>query len=387
MALPLDQLVQPMTKEQAQASILGLLGALGLNTTAWQPGGVTLVLIGVFAQLIAGFSEGIAFFVKMGFLDHATGAYLTLLAYYGYGVTRVPASFASGNCTVTNTQGALYTFKAGKFVIASAVSKQTYVNTEAFTLQPVGVTGDEVTVGFIAQAAGAAGTAEAEDLSQVVTGAIGVTVSNPSAFIGVDEELDPALRTRCRDKLGSLSPNGPKGAYAYVAKGATNDDGSAIGINRVRVVEADGTGELTIYIATPTGGVTTGQRDIIEELFLDQCVPDGVDVDVVSADPLVVNVDAEIWVYTASGLSTGEIETRVSSALAVYFPTLPIGGLALNSFAVGAVLYRALEAVMAGVSTFTIEARVSPETDIYLASDQVAVLGTVDVDVHLVEGP
>jgi phage-related baseplate assembly protein len=384
-ALPLDQLVQPLTKEQARASILALCGALGLNTTAWQSGGVTRTIIAVVAQLFASFTEGVAYITRAGFLDLAEGGFLTLLAYFGFGVTRIAATFASGNLTVTNASGGLYKFKVGQFVVSNSVTKQTFVNAEAFELQPVGVTGNEATVAFRAQAAGAAGTSSPGDISQLVTSTIGVTVTNPTSFVGIDAELDPALRQRCRDKLGSLSPDGPKRAYAFIAKSALDANGAPIGVNRVQVLPADGTGVVTIYLATTTGAVTGPNVTIIDDEIQQLVVPDAVTANVSSATNVVVPVNADFWIYTSSGLTTGEAQALVQQALNNYFPTIPIGGLSLDG-ATGGVLFRALEAVITGVSEHSIEARINPEVDVLLDAGEVAVPGVYTITVHLVTG-
>jgi phage-related baseplate assembly protein len=92
-----------------------------------------------------------------------------------------------------------------------------------------------------------------------------VTVTNAAAFVGTDEETDVDLKVRCVAKLGSLSPNGARDAYNFIARSATRADGSPIGITRVRTIP-DGIGGVDVYLATPSGGVTGTSGDPLTDL-------------------------------------------------------------------------------------------------------------------------
>ena len=390
--LPLNVLAQPLTKEQIQASILGLCAAAGLRTTAWQSGGVTLTLIGVFAQVLGGFSQAIAFFVQAGFLDLATGPFLTLLAYYGYGVTRIPSTYAATNLTVTNSGGGYYSYEIGDF-LATTATGQTYTNQAPFVLQPVsGAPANVVSTPFIAQVAGKNGTAAPGAINAPATAIPGVSVTNPTSAVGLDAELDPALRQRCRDSLGALSPNGPKSAYLYVAKSATRPDGSNVGVTRVYVLPATGNGIVTVYVASASGPLSTspdgGDLAIVNNAIQTQCVPDGPSADVFNATQYSVPITATVWVYAGISMTNAQVITAVSAALDAYFPTVPIGGVVLVPLGAGIIPYRQIENVItAACAPFGIEAKLSVEADITMFTNYVAVPGAYTITVNQVAGP
>src|SRR5690606_28031643 len=134
---------------------------------------------------------------------------------------------------------------------------------------------------------------------------LGVTVSNALAVVGTDEETDPALRSRCRDKLGPLSPMGPRDAYASVARAAVNVDGEPIGVTRVRTIP-DGYGGLTVYVATAAGGVSAPDVAIIQADVRRLAEPNAVTATIASAVPMSLSVTYELWVREAIGLTTSQ---------------------------------------------------------------------------------
>lgn len=386
MALPLDVLITPQTKEQLRKAILDLCAASGLRVSSWQVGGAARTLIANFAQLMAPFTDAIAFFTQAGFLDLATGSYLTLLAYYVYGVERIEPTYSAGDCTVTNTAGGLYTFEIGEFIASDSTTGTTFSNTAAFTLDPVGNPGAVQTVPMQAQVAGAAGTSSPGNIDSVVTAVIGVTVSNDNAFVGFDGETDEELRQRCRDKLGSLSPNGSKSAYAYIAKSATDSSGAPLGINRVKIDTPDGTGVVKITLATKSGALSSSALTAVTTAIKTQVVPDSVTAQVQNSVNFAQNVLCDLWIYEDAGLTDAELQTAIEGIFNDYWPTVPIGGYVLDPppATAGVRLWRVLEAKIIGVSSRAIEAIVNPETDVAFFSTTVGTPGTLTLTVHRV---
>jgi hypothetical protein len=382
--LPLDVLIKPLTKEQVRATILDLCVQYGLRTRSWQPGGVTRTLIAVISQLFATFSGGVAKITRSGFLDLADGPYLTLLAYFGYGVQRILATFAAGNCTVTNTGGGLYSFEVGEFIAKSSTTEVTYTNTAAFTLQPVGNLGSTAPVPMQAQVAGAAGTAGVHDIDELVTVAIGVEIDNEAALVGIDAELDEDLRERCRDKLGALSPNGAKDAYRYVARSAVNDDGAPIGVNRVKIKAPDGSGKVDVWVATKSGALAGSDLVALRGQIQRLVVPDSVDAEVHNSTNVAQNLTVDIYVDQDSGRSDDEWQTLVENTMLEYWPKVPIGGYVLSPPSSGRLLYRAIEAAITSRSPQIFEAIVSNEVDHILGVAEVATPGNVNVNVNRV---
>lgn len=388
--LPIEVLFQKQTKEQIQARCLAICAALGLKTTSWQVGGVVLTLLGVFAEIASIWSGGIALMARAGFLDFAEGKYLTLVAFYVFGVTRVPFTFAKGDVTLVNASGGLYTYAAGTFVLgrpAPASPDVTYVNADPFTLQPVGNPGATQTIAFRCQVPGARGTASAGSITRLVSTTPGVSATNPAAFVGTNEEGDVHLRARCRAKLGTISPNGPRGSYQYVAETAVDENGDSLGVTRVQIVPVVGSGHVDVYIASPSGAVPPDTVTFIDDLVQRTVVPDAVTCTVHNSTNVVRSVQATIYIYTAANMSTAAVRAAAANLLDDFFKLLPVGGLTFVAGGPGYLPFRALEAKLAQISPYVVEARVVPELDVALAVGNVAVPGTYDFTVIPVPGP
>jgi len=382
--LPIDVLTSEQTKEQTQATILGICAALGLKVTSWQSGGVALVIVGVVARLFAQFSHHVTNLTKMGFLDLAVGKFLTLVAFYVYGVERIEATFASGDVVLTNTGGGQFSYLAGEFIIGRpAPNEITYRNAEPFTLKPVGSPGgtDVATVSFRCDVPGSKGTAVAGAIRRLVSTATGVTATNPEAFIGTDGERDIPLRARCRAKLATASPNGPRDAYSFVATSATNSALEPLGVTRVGILPNTGDGIVKIYLASASGGVGSDVVDAVDLLVQRSVVPDAVRAQISSATNVEVPITATIYIYARANLSSPDVKKAAVRALDDFFMLLPIGGMRIPPMTTGAVLWRAVEAQLAQIHRLVVEAKLQPETDRMLAPGEVAVPGTYTITV------
>src|SRR5262249_16618862 len=139
-------------------------------------------------------------------------------------------SFATGSITASNSTGFSYSGGAGDLVVLDSVTQKTYRNTAPFS---IGSMATGVVIPIQAVELGTGSNAAAGDIDTLVTVLAGVTITNPAALVGADPEDDVALALRCKEKTGTLSPNGPRDAYAYFARSATRADGSAIGVTRV----------------------------------------------------------------------------------------------------------------------------------------------------------
>lgn len=196
MSAPLDveDLITPVTEAQAKASLFGFADGFGLVTTAWQKLSPLRTVFAVCARLFAGFSTLQAQVNAAAFLDTSTKGWLTLLAYFVYGVTRIPATYARGTVTITNGGGGVYSFGPGDLVVLNPTTKKTYANVDAIVvaaLEP----GMDITVQ--ASEAGSASTAAPGQVVKFVAASPQLTVTNAEALIGDDEELDEELRDRC----------------------------------------------------------------------------------------------------------------------------------------------------------------------------------------------
>jgi hypothetical protein len=394
MALPVDQLFRALTPAEVKASIYRLLSATGLPVTSWQEGAVVRTIIAVIATVFAGFTSAISEFVKSGFLDTATGGWLTLLAFFVYNVTRIEATFATGKVRLTNAGGGIYALDPGDLVVRNPATNTTFVNTEAVTLQAVGDPGAVRDVAIRAFEVGAASTSAPGQITELVTTLLGVTVTNLSPVIGQDAEGDPAVRQRCRDALGMLSPNGPRTAYEFLAKSAKRADGTSVGITRVKVPLPPGDGTLQVIVATASGGVSGAAGDlntdlgVVDSQIQRWATPIGATPTVSSGVGKNVSAVMDVWVDAAANLEAADVRALIAPKLSAYFPTIPIGGFVLPPAVSGKVSFRALEGQAEAAHPAIIEAKLASEADTDLLANEVALLildPTTDIVVHQVQ--
>jgi hypothetical protein len=343
----LEALITPLTREQAKASIYAVLAAVGVNTTTWKSGAVVRTIIAALAIIVAAFSALVANLARSGFLDYSTGDWLTLLARYVYGVERLTSTQGTGTITLINTGGGVFTLDPGDLVVKHATTNKTYTNTATISLGAFATLTD---VPVIAVELGTASNANPGTITTFESSLLGVTVTNTTAVVGTDDESDPLLRVRCREKLGSLSPNGPWDAYAYVAKTAKRADGSLIGVTRVHS-KKDGYGNVYVYCATATGGVTGDNTDPDTDLgaialqIQKSAEPLGVTSHTLSAVAKSVNLVYQVWLYNTSGLTDAQVQALIATELTRYASAAPIGGNVIGADP-GKIFRTDLEAVM-----------------------------------------
>ncbi len=328
----LADLTTPLTRDEAKTSIYRVLAAVGVNTTTWKPGAPTRTMIAAVAIILAALSQLIALTTKSGFLDFAEGPWLTLVAKYVFGVDRIEATFGAGQVTLTNTGGGVYIVDVDDLVVANPTSGKTYRNSSSFTLNALAT----LVVPVVAVEAGAASTSTGNTITKLETTLLSVTCTNSDSVVGLDEESDPNLRARCREKLGSLSPNGPWDAYAFASKGALRSDGTAIGVTRVRCIK-DGYGNVDVYCATASGGVTGTATDVttdlgaIDDAIQKKAAPLSVTATAHSASQVLQGVTYELWMYNTSGLPEAQVQALIAAKLAAYSAIVPVGGYVIGS--------------------------------------------------------
>ncbi|WP_438041454.1 baseplate J/gp47 family protein [Sorangium sp. So ce128] len=324
--------------------------------TSWKEGGVARTIIIVISAIFAGFTEVIALAIRANYLDLAEGIWLTLLAYYVYGVERIGATFATGQVTLVNSGGGVYEFEAGEFVCRNPSTDAHYTNVSAFTLGA----GETLTIDIRAVVAGSDGDSSAGQISALVTTMLSVTCSNAAALVGRNEESDPALRQVCRDSLGALSPNGPQAAYEFWAKRAKRADGTTVNVTRVWVSPASSVGHVQVYVAGPNGEISGSAGDPNTDLgavaatIMTRVVPKGVSCTVASATAVNITVTGTAWVQAAANLSDAAWQDMFKSELDAYLSEAPIGGYVLTS-APGHIHRNALIGVVERVSKFVIK--------------------------------
>lgn len=380
MPTSLTTLLVQNTKAYIYDYALAIAETLGLPVTAWQPGDPTRSLYHVESELLATLEEVVVNFIKAGFLDYATGEWLKILAEQVYNVEVPEATYAGTTVTLTNAGGGTYLIDAGDLTFKNSTTGKTYHNTTAGTLNA----GSTLDVTVIADEPGSDSSAAATEIDEMVTTLLGVTCSNATAAVGTDEQEEATTREQCRDKLGSFSPNGPREAYAYVARNSELTGTNAV--TRVRVYADSDTGDVLVYLAGPSGAVAGADVTLVEDAILEWATPLCITPTVASCATITVPITYTIWVYDTVNKSVAEIQEEVEAALEDMFATRQIGGDIIPPDTAGKLYKSLIESTIRGVySTDCFRVSVAtPSADTSLDNDEVAVLGTVTATVNIV---
>lgn len=382
--MTLDELVEPLTLEEARASIYATLATKGVTTTTWKPGAVVRTIIAALAILVVAFSRLQALVGKSGFLELSEGDWLTEVARNVYGVERDLGSFATGNVELDNASTNVYSGVAGDLVFAHATTGKTYRNTAAFS---VGSLALNVLVPVQADELGSGSNANPGTITVMKTPLAGVTATNPTALVGNDVEADPALRTRSREKTGVLSPMGPRDAYAYVAKSVKRADGSSVGVTRVKTVP-DGVGGVTVYIADADGPVAGPDVTLVADAIHKLVEPLSITPNVQSAVAKLIVPTYTLWVRDTSGMSNADIAAAVQTKLTDWLATQPIGGW-IKPTQPGRVYLDAIRGVIVSTlgNDLTIDVDLTvPAADVDILSNEAPVLGTPTATIIQITG-
>ncbi len=239
----------------------------------------------------------------------------------------------------------------------------------------------------VADDPGSDGSASATDIDALVTTLLSVTCSNADTAVGLDEETDESLRSRCRDKLGSLSPEGPAAAYSYVARNP--DLALTSGVTRVRVYPDSTTGQVLVYLAGPSGGVSSGDRTLVETAIVTYATPLCITPTVLAASNHTIAVTYTVWLYASVSKTSSEVQAAIATALESLFAVRPIGGDIIPPATTGAfdpsLIVSAIRAAFPDkVFKVTVAA---PAASVALTNAEVPVLGAVSPTVHFVTDP
>lgn len=378
-----DELINPVTRQEVQTSFYNVYATLGLKTSTWKSGAVVRAWTVASSIVVSAFSELQASIARSGFLELAEGPWLDLVGHYVYGLDRIAATFATGVITLVNGGGGIYEVDVDDLIFTNTATNKQYRNAAPFTLNP----GQTLSVAIRAVEAGTGSNAGAVTIDEITTTLLQVTCSNPLALTALDEETDPAYRTRCSESLGSLSPFGPWDAYASAVRNATRPDGTNIGITRIRPVK-DGFGNLVTYVAGPGGAINPDDLEIADEAIQRAAAPLAVNATVVSAIATAIPVTYEVWMYNTSGRTELQITTLIATRLAAFVAGQPVGGNRITGGA-GKVYADAVRTVVAASWPQIFHVVVTlPAADVDIDADHVPVLGTVtSTAIHQIAPP
>lgn len=353
MAVALSDLVKDLSREDILEDLLTIARALGLSTSAWQPGEPIRGLLVILAEQLSRFwNRYVVKAIRAGFLDYAEGAWLTLVALAFYGVSRREATFATGSVTIENRGGGFWNFVPGDLRIKNSASGKTYLSQSGGVLPPWSGAGPypTLTLTFQADEVGSESSAAIGEIADyptpLVTGPAGVYAqTNTAELLGEDEEDDDDLKHRCRISTGPLTDAGPRSAYESIALAVRKDSAGnlympgapdydravATSVSRVRVVDVGG-GVLRVWLASPTGPAAGDTKTAGSDVFLVNVaiqmhvVPDGLTAIVAPAVAHPVAVDVTVYVDRASNVTAAEAQKAAEDAITRYFTKLAIGG-------------------------------------------------------------
>jgi phage-related baseplate assembly protein len=364
------------TKARVYAKALEIATTLGLPVTSWRAGDPTRSVYHVIAEEIETRDVTAAAYAKAGFLDSATGDWLTLLADQVYNVQREDATAATNTLELTNTEGGVYAWDVGDLVFRSSVNGKTYHNTTSGTLSAVAETID---VGFVADESGSDSALAEDELDEIVTAMPGVAITASGAATAADAEEDEALRIRCRASTGALSANGPADAYRFVATSSELTGNTET--TRVYVVENSTAGDVTVYCAGVDGGVSGTALTAVENAFARYCTPLCVTVDAQSASEVAVTVSVGVVLKSSLGISQSTAQDAIEASITSTLNTYPVGGFS-GTFYTDAIR-GAVFAVYGAESTVTVTLY-SPLASFAMDPDDVVSPGAVAASVTFV---
>jgi hypothetical protein len=356
------------------------LTALGLPADQWRPGSIASSVTRVMAIVYAMFSIVLVQIAKFGFLVTSSGGWLRLLARYYYGVEPIYATAATGQVTLTNSGGGVYSYAAGEFVVESADGTKTYKNLAPVAINP----GDPPLTGInmIALQVGTVGNAAPGEISALAEPQTGLSVTNPASFVGLDDEDDPTLITRCLEALGARSVFGPLSAYKYAVSVAQLPAGGPVNVNRSRVSPFSSTGAVDVILASPSGPVTSDDITGVENSIATLSEVDTDTVVVLSASAHAITKALTVWAKKVTGLDQTTLTSEVNTSLISLNATWPIGGRRRLTDIEGKLFDDSIReaAKSADAAIWLVE---SDGIDTTLADDEVAVL-TWTLDVRIV---
>jgi uncharacterized phage protein gp47/JayE len=363
-----DELMVPITRDQFVESMLEVLAALGLPTTAWQELSEIREFIYATANSDAILSDSITPAARAGLLDYAEGQWLALTASQEYGVERIESTIATGDIRLTESDGDPHTFSPGDVRVLNVDTGKTYTNTEGGTLPANGT----LVIAFSADEPGSASDLVDGQVLSLVTSIPGVTPSWYADLLGQDEETDQALRDRCRDSMAAASPNGPRDAYDFFAKSTLRDDGTAIGVTRSKTAEANAT--VTVYVADADGVIPAPDVAFIQANIDLHVVPTGFTGIVLSAATLGIPIALSLRRTVGASASVASLQVLITAAIASYFSSIPVGGETAQTFHgvfKSTLVQRIRNAGGDNVADVVVTA---PASDVSLANNQVPVI-------------
>ena len=279
------------TKEALFTRALDLASGFGLDVTSWRAGDPTMVELQFLSEQFETRDVIASDFAKSAFLSTAEDDWLKVHADEVYGIEADEATYSTPSVTLHNTGGGLYDLKVGQLTVKSSITGVTFQNTDYPGALTAGTTR---TYQLVASVPGAAGTVAVNDIDELVTRVLGVTITGSTASVGAEAQSPEAIRTECTATLGALSASGPKDAYESVC--LDSEKTGTLEITRARTYDAivvDG-GACTVFVASAAGTVSGPGVTAAQNACVAWAEPIGFQVTVESATALPIDIVIEV---------------------------------------------------------------------------------------------
>lgn len=382
-AYSLTDLVTMIAQSDVVATVKATAATLGLLPSDWLSGDPEDTLAQALTQTFTDFWNTYCYTaIRGGWLDTAKGKWLDWTGNNVFNTARNPATAAAGNWTGTAT-GPVGPYSIGDVVFECLDTGVTYTNSAPFSM----VNGDTLDIALVADIIGSGGNAAPTRVVLQHT-VVGLAGSNSGPIAGADVELDAPYAARCRLSYFALSPNGPGDAFRYVATSA-KVNGGVSGV-RTKVSPWSTTGVVTQILAGPAGALPGGDFSTVSAAVQKQVVVDVGTYTPVNATNHAIGIKFTAYTRSADGIDPTKALARVTTALGLFFPTLPIEGDIIPPATLGIVSREGLASKIQDAindldgdgtpdtnSCFKVNL-ISPAADVVINAQEVPVLGTID---------
>lgn len=295
--------------------------------------------------------------LQLGFAETTYGTYLDYRA-HEYGVTRKAATAATGQVTITGSQGTLV--PSGS-LFATGAGNQFKTSHEV----TIGETGS-VDADIVAVNAGASGNIPSNIITEIPVAIPGVvSVTNPAPTTGgTDQEADAELLERLLDKVRNPATSGNSAHYLQWAK-------EIPGIGDAKVFPLwDGPG--TVKVVVIDSNKQPANTELIENVstHIEEVRPIGAAVTCEAAAGLDVDVTASVTLEAGAMLSG--VQGAFEEALGEYLKEIAFDQSYVSFAQIGVLLFDT-----PGVADYAGLIVNSGSGNVVIGDTQVAVLGTV----------
>jgi len=330
--MSLSTLFQPILEGEWYTVAITVAPQYGLVTTNWTDFSPEKNILRLTARMLEALHVACVEMWRGMWLAYARGDSLSQCAEQLYFTPRLAATFATCLVDFTNVSDppTAYTVAAGDYITLTKSSdgEAQYRVDGPLSIPPAGLTGQLAT----AIVAGTVCNAVPGEVDSVVGNSFpGLLVENTTVAEARDVESDTSLVERAQLATNALAIGGPDGAYEYFARGGDvngeiDSTIAAIGVDKVRVSSSLTSNHVTVYLATPTGGVSGPNVALIEAKLQRRVLPSGVRLTVLSATELPIDIVYEAFLPDTSTVGEDELKAAILARLTEYFPSTPIGG-------------------------------------------------------------